>query len=422
MKNSDIIADLRTAQNRMFSFITEALVKAEESGQIKTLLQDPEMLLQLYKDVRCQLFDLLTLSSDERDDWHLGVIDSGKRAIETLVSYFCPADEQANILVNTENYVAFNKFSAAKALYEQKGVDFAQPFTLAMGKALTRDSNSELQKAKVILLQEKAAVFWLAWNSTSTGVKEKLEELVDFRNKCNSPTLIISDAASLPLFTETWQEIPSDNLPDIFFFSLRKQALPYSGPQDEANQAKNSGAIYIFNSRALSLAEHVNGPSLYHTPRPIEAAQFMITKGVQRENHIRHLLKLQKSISYFLDPKSSRLRSSDLTREAIHEKVCQAFAQSSSLTRLGYKLLADRNVQSETAYIVKAPSQVKPAELIQYMKEEGIQVSISMHPQVPNTSYFRFACYPATSFDEVSLALQSLEKYAMGNEDIKKVS
>ena len=419
MKKSDIIADLRTAQNKMFSFITEALVKAEESGQIKALLQEPEMLLQLYQDVRCQLFDLLTISSDERDDWHVGVIDSGKRAIETLVSFFCPVDERANILVNTENYVAFNKFSAAKALYEQKGVEFVQPFTLAMGKALTIDSHSELQRAKVILQQGKAAVLWLAWNSTSTGVKEKLEELVDFRNKCNSPTLIISDAASLPLFTETWQAIPSDNLPDIFFFSLRKQALPYSGPQDEANQAKNSGAIYIFNNRALSLAEQVNGPILYDTPRPMEAAKFLITKGVQRENHIRHLLKLRESIAYFLDPKSRRLRSSDLTREAIHEKVCQTFAQNSSLTRLGYKLLADRNVQSETAYIVKAPRQVKPAELIQYMKEEGIRVSMSMHPQVPNSSYFRFACYPATSFDEVSIALQKLEKYALDNESVK---
>ena len=93
--------------------------------------------------------------------------------------------------------------------------------------------------------------------------------------------------------------------------------------------------------------------------------------------------------------------------------VCQSFTGNSSLAQQGYRLLAEKNVQSETAYIVKVPDQVKPADLVHYMKRKGIEVSISMHPQVPNSSYFRFACYPATNIDEVNLTLQALEDYSI---------
>ncbi len=413
MKKPEATVDLRTAQNSMFPFVTESLAEAEDSGKIKSLMDNPEALSELYIDVHRLIFNLLAVPQTKRTDWHFGVIDSGKRAIEALVSYFCPAQKNANILVNTENYVAFNKFSAAKALHEQKGVEFVKPFNLAMGQALTVDSEAELSKVKKILQQNNAATLWIAWNSTSTGVKEKLEDLVDFRNKCNSSTLIISDAASLPLFTESWKNIHSDRLPDIFFFSLRKQALPYDGPQDEANQAKNSGSIYLFNNKALKLADRVNGVSLYDTPRPADAAQFTITPGEQRENHIRHLLKLQVSIATFMADNGSKLKACDSKRLEIQKRVHQAFADDGKLALLGFRLLADSNAQSETAYIVRVPENVKPSSVVNSMKDQGIQISVSMHPEVPNSSYFRFACYPATRIEETEKALAAFGNFVL---------
>lgn len=405
-----IIADLRTAQNRMFQFVETTMQSHRTAGTIESLLKDQEKPLQLYQSVEQQLFSMLNIDHDKRVNWHMGIADSGKRAIETLVSFFCPEEPKANIAVNTENYVAYNKFSAVNALKQQKGVEFVTPFDLTMGQALTIGSPEEMARAQQLLRQESTKTLWIAWNSTSTGIVEEVEKLVAFRNECNSDALIISDAASLPLFSRSWKSIEPRHLPDAFFFSLRKQGLPYDGPQDEANQAKNSGALYVFNDRALKSAKSIDGPCLYECPRPENTAEYSITKGPQRENHLKHLLKLQCCLQNFLDENDEKLQQQDLIRKKIKENIVVAFGGDSPLTTQGFKLVADSKAQSETAYIVSVPETAKPKELIAELKEAGVQVSLSMHPKLAGTSYFRFACYPATSLDEAQIALNSIRE------------
>lgn len=405
-----VVADLRTAQNRMFEFVVSCMDNHSEKGTVEQLLMHEGEISELYKKVKLQLFRLLHIGDDKASDWHMGVVDSGKRAIETIVSYFCSPEPEANIAVNTENYVAFNKFSAVAALKKQKGIDFSTPFDLKMGQALTIGNPETLQQARHILQENNSKTLWIAWNSTSTGIVERVEELVAHRNKCNSDTLIIGDAASLPLFSKSWEAIDPLHLPDVFFFSLRKQGIPYDGPQDEANQARNSGALYFFNKRALQRARTLNGPSLYETPRPEDAANQAITRGEQRVNHIKHLLKLECCLATFVSDNTKKLERQDQIRKEIKVYISKAFGGDSQLTAKGFKLVADSRAQSETAYIVSVPPSTSPKELIAKLKECGVQVSISMHPELPGNSYFRFACYPATSIDEAQIALNSFNK------------
>lgn len=410
MKNvpsEKIVADLRTAQNRMFPFVVSRMERHQNQGTVEQLLEQDDTVTELYKEVRQQLNCLLNIDNDKTADYHLGIVDSGKRAIEALVSYFCPPKSEANVAVNTENYVAFNKFSAVTALKKQKDIDFSTPFNLKMGQALTVGCPESMEKAQQLLQDERVKTLWVAWNSTSTGVVEKVEKLVAFRNSCNSNTLIVSDAASLPLFSKRWLELDPNHLPDVFFFSLRKQGLPYDGPQDEANQAINSGALYLFNQRALQRAQEINGPSLYNTPRPQEAAKYSITSGEGRSNHIKHLLKLQCCLKSFLE-NADKLEAQDQTRKKIQQDITRAFGGDGQLKTKGLKLVADVRAQSDTVYIISVPPSTNPKELIVKLKECGVQVSPSMHPELPGTSYFRFACYPATSPDEAQIALNSI--------------
>lgn len=406
----EIVADLRTAQNRMFQFVIDQMEKYKQDGTVELLKNDKDRAKQLYEQVQEQLFSLLQINSAETSQWHMGIVDSGKRAIEALVSYFCLAEPEANIAVNTENYVAFNKFSAVTALKTQKDVEFSTPFNLKMGQALTIGSPKEMDRAKTIINNNKTKTLWIAWNSTSTGTAEKVEELVAYRNSCGSNTLIISDAASLPLFTKNWQSIAASCLPDVFFFSLRKQGLPYDGPQDEVNQAKNSGAIYLFNQRAMERSILVNGPNLYDTPRPAEAAEFSITQSNQRANHLKHLLKLKCCLNELLGDSSKHLEQQDQVRKQIKDDISKVFGLDGQLRAKGYRLVADSKAQSETAYIVSVPSSVKPKELIAKLKSCGVEVSLSMHPELPGNSHFRFACYPATTLDEAQIALNSFRQ------------
>lgn len=401
---------MRTAQNSMFQFVKEELKQAEHLGQLESLHNNPDLLGKLYSDVRLNTFELLNIPEISRSRWYIGIIDSGKRAIEAITSYFCPAEQEANIVVATENYVAFNKFSAANALEKQKNISFNNPFTLEMGQALTIGSEEEFKKAEEIFKSNSAKTLWIAWNSTSTGVREKVEDLVACRNRYNSDTVIICDAASYPLFSTSWEAMNSENLPDIFFFSLRKQGLPYDGPQDEANQARNSGCLYVFNDRALKLAETVDGPSLYHTPLPAEAAHGHLTSGEQRSNHIRHLLKLKTSLNVFLMENAKMLREADNNRKIISQEIHDAFGAQGSLTSQGFSLLAQSEAQSQTTFVVKVPEKLQPKEIVEKLKNNGIFVSVSMHPKVPNHRYFRFASYPATPIEEARITIDGLQK------------
>lgn len=405
-KNKNVTADLRTAQNRMFPFIVDGMKQAEENGELYQVISNREKGQQVYREVSEQILELLQIPVKERDSWYLGVIDSGKRAIEELVNFFCPATEGDNVAVNTENYVAFNKFSAVNALHKQKGVSFMQPFKLKMGEALTIGSPDELERTKELFSQKNIKTLWMAWNSTSTGIRENVEKIVSMRNEYGSDALIISDAASLPLFSKEWETRNPANLPDVFFFSLRKQGLPYDGPQDEVNQAKNSGAIYLFNDRAGKRAKELSAQPLYSTPTPLEAMEFKLCKGEQYENHIKHLLKLKLALDKLLGDEGADLVKIDEKRKSIFHEINSAFSTDGSIGSRGFHLIAKKDAQSETAYIIKTPDWCKPSDVLNNLKEAGVLVSPSMHPELPHTSFLRFACYPATSLEETKEALK----------------
>ena len=167
----------------------------------------------------------------------MGIADSGKRTIELLVNSLCTAQSGKNAIVDTENYVGFNKFSAAKALEKQKSTAFETPFNVELGHALTINEEGEFNKLSHMFEENRFDLLWLSWNSTSTGIRERIEKVIQCRNDAQSKTLIVADAASFRLFSNGWEATDVDNLPDAFFFSLRKQGLPYDGPNDEFHQA-----------------------------------------------------------------------------------------------------------------------------------------------------------------------------------------
>lgn len=407
MKNGEIQADLQTAQNRMFAFIENNLQASENNCRIDHLLQSPGEIPAIYEAVKHQLFSLFNIPIAKQQQWHMGITDSGKRAIELLVNNLCPPANGANIAVNTENYVTFNKFSAASSLKSQKDIAFETPFALKMGQALTINGEKELVRAHNLLEHQDTRTFWLAWNSTSTGIKENVETLVRHRNTTGSKALIVADAASLPLFTNDWKKTAPEELPDVFFFSLRKQALPYDGPQDEANQARNSGSLFFFNDRALARAKEIGCPTLYDSPSFSEFSEHMITKGEQRRNHIKHLLKLDVAMNEFLQKNGEKLVTQDTIRTSIHQEILTAF-NGGILSQKEFSLLASPKAQSETAYIVKMPPGSSPLQTLSRLKDRGIYLSVSMHPQVSNKEHLRFACYPANTLEETRLLLTGL--------------
>ncbi len=401
-------ADLQTAQNRMFSFVEEALTRMEEEGVVASLLGDPEKVKSQHEQVRQQLFDLLNLPAAQRDQWHMGIADSGKRTIELLVNFLCPAKAGKNAIVDTENYVGFNKFSAAKALEKQKGVTFETPFNVELGRALTVNTESEFNKLEALFKNNRYDTLWLSWNSTSTGVRESIGQVVDSRNAAHSKTLIIADAASFRLFTNEWEEMPAGSLPDVFFFSLRKQGLAYDGPNDEFHQAQNSGSLIVFNHTALKRAQAVNADTIYDSPTMAEYVDGQITAGEQRTNHVRHLLKLSSALDYFLGENKARLAALDTARQAAQSKIRGAFANTGSGSATQYSLFSDPEAQSDSAYILRVPESTSAKKVISSLKESGVLISACMHPKMDSQRYVRFAFYPGNSTDEVDFLLEQI--------------
>ncbi len=405
-------ADLQTAQNRMFPFVAEALRQSEATGDIPGLLEDPEAVKARHEEVRRRLFDLLCLPAGQRDGWHMGIADSGKRTIELLVNYLCPGREGKNALVDTENYVGFNKFSAAKALEKQKGVTFETPFCVELGCALTVNAEEELQKLEQLLRENRFDTLWLSWNSTSTGIREKIGQIVRLRDAADSKTLIIADAASLRLFSNEWNETLAGNLPDAFFFSLRKQGLPYDGPNDEFHQAQNSGSVIVFNDRALERAQEVGSDPIYDSPTLAEFAEGRVTRGEQRANHVRHLLKLNSALAYFLDGNRERLEALDSARQAVQSRIRDAFAGNGNGAASGFSLFSDPEAQSDSAYILQVPETTGAKKVIAALKECGVLISACMHPKMDGQRYVRFAFYPGNTIEEVDCLLEGIQSLA----------
>lgn len=405
-------ADLQTAQNRMFAFVTERLNQLEKEDRISALLQDPEKLKTQYRQVEQQVFDLLNIPEEKKERWHMGIADSGKRTIELLVNYLCPAQSGKNAIVDTENYVGFNKFSAAKALQKQKDVAFETPFNIELGRALTVNAENEFNKLKRLFEQDRFNTLWLSWNSTSTGIKEKIEQIVQCRNAAQSKTIIIADAASYRLFSKEWENLSTESLPDVFFFSLRKQGLPYDGPNDEFHQAQNSGSLIVFNDRALQGANAVNAETLYDSPTLAAYVDGQITSGEQRTNHVKHLLKLDCALRHFLSDQKVHLEALDAARQSAHVKIKAALANGNNGSASRFALFSDPDALSDSAYILKVPENTTAKKVITSLKENGILVSACMHPKMDGQQFVRFAFYPGNSPAEVDLLLEQINGLA----------
>lgn len=407
-KINGIKADLRTAQNRMLPFVHQELSRLEETGQVDALSRDTQDLEVLCSKVQERFFDLLRIPKESRHEWHIGIADSGKRAIALTVNYFCPATSEGNVVVNHENYSAFNKFSAATVLTDKKGVEFAKPFGLRLGQALTVNSESEFEKAKALIQSNVAKTLWIAWNSTSTGIQERVERLVAFRNQCESQTLIIADAASQTLFTNKWSTLPHQNYPDAFFFSLRKQSLPYDGPQDEINQARNSGAVLIFNEMARQRAKEVGVLSVNGNFDISEITKGKITQENQRNNHIKHLLKLRIALEHFLGNGGAELDVADAVCNTARSEVLTVFTPSGRLRELGFSLISDPDAQSSSTYILSIPEHLTASSLISSLRDRGIEISVSTHSGLDAKKVVRFAFYPGNTLQEIELLLAEL--------------
>ena len=405
-------ADLQTAQNRMFSFVGEALNRSEAAGEIANLLENPAALKTKHEEVRQQLFDLLCLPENARDGWHMGIADSGKRTIELLVNFLCPGQEGKNAIVDTENYVGYNKFSAAKALEKQKGVAFETPFNVALGHALTINADEEVEKLERLLGDNRFDTLWLSWNSTSTGIRERIGQVVQRRNTVGSKTLIVADAASLRLFSNEWNETMAGNLPDVFFFSLRKQGLPYDGPNDEFHQAQNSGSLIVFNYSALERVRQIGADTLYDSPTFAEFTDGRITPGEQRTNHVRHLLKLDSALAHFMDGDRQRLAALDRACNAAQSKIREAFATNGNGSVSKFSLFSDPAAQSDSAYILNVPETTSAKKVISSLKEDGILISACMHPKMDGQRYVRFAFYPGNTTEEVDYLLERIGSLA----------
>ena len=407
----DLKADLQTAQNRMFSFVGEALDRWEQYDHVSALLANPSQLKGQFDRVRQLVFDLLNIPEEKRNFWHMGIADSGKRTIELLVNYLCTPQPGKNAILDTENYVGFNKFSAAKALEKQKGVAFETPFNVELGSALTVNAGNEFGKMKQLFEDNCFDTLWLSWNSTSTGVREKIEKIVECRNAAKSRTLIIADAASLRLFSNEWEDVSTDHLPDTFFFSLRKQGLPYDGPNDEFHQAQNSGALIIFNDYALKLAEKIDAKSIYNSPTLLQFIDGRITSGEQLTNHVKHLLKLSCACEYFLGNDKEHLNALDDARNTANSKIKEAFAANGDNSSAQFSLFSDPDAQSESAYILKVPVSTSAKKVIAGLKENGILISACMHPKMEGQKYVRFAFYPGNRTDEVDYLLDQIKDF-----------
>ncbi len=405
-------ADLQTAQNRMFPFVEEALRRSEKAGDVSDLLGNPAALKEKHEAVRQRLFDLLCLPGDERDRWHMGIADSGKRTIELLVNFLCPDQAGRNAIVDTENYVGFNKFSAAKALEKQKGVAFETPFNIALGSALTVNAAEEVEKLEQYFKDNRFDTLWVSWNSTSTGIRERIGEIVHRRNAARSKTLIVADAASLRLFSADWNESMAETLPDVFFFSLRKQGLPYDGPNDEFHQAQNSGSLIVFNDLALKRTKSVGADTIYDSPTFAEYVDSRVTSGEQRTNHVRHLLKLDSALTYFLDDNRGRLTALDTACKAAQSKIRDAFDISGKSTVSRFSLFSDAEAQSDSAYILEVPESTSAKKVITRLKEDSVLISACMHPKMDGQRYVRFAFYPGNTTEEVDYLLDRIQSLA----------
>lgn len=405
-------ANLQTAQNRMFAFVGDALNRSEKAGDIANLLENPVALKAQYDQVRLQLFDLLCLPEDRRGSWHMGIADSGKRTIELLVNFLCPGQEGKNAIVDTENYVGYNKFSAAKALEKQKGVVFETPFNIALGHALTINADEEVEKLEQLLKDNRFDTLWLSWNSTSTGIREKIGQVVKCRDAARSKTLIVADAASLRLFSNEWNETMAESLPDVFFFSLRKQGLPYDGPNDEFHQAQNSGSLIVFNDSALERARQVGADTMYDSPTFAEYTDGRITPGEQRTNHVRHLLKLNSALAHFLEGDRERLAALDTACNAAQSKIREAFVKNGNGSVSGFSLFSDPAAQSDSAYILNVPETTSAKKVISSLKEGGVLISACMHPKMDGQRFVRFAFYPGNTTEEVDYLLERIGEMA----------
>ncbi len=408
MGNPRHAIDLRTAQSNVHDFIVSAVEAARGSGEVARLTGDPAARRTLAEQTEELLFELLALSPQNAADYHLAIADSGKRAIEVLINSFCTGRPGRTVAITTENYVGHNKWSAAQAMDRLKGVPFKATPDVTLGTAVTIGLEPALGWIKTAIA-DNVETLYLAWNSTSTGVEEKLEELVTYRDSTGSRTLILADASSLDIVSRRWAGVGS--LPDALFFSFRKHpAIPYDGPQDEIEQMKRSGAAVLFNERARQRAREVGAEPVYDL-----ALHDAATTVAEGETPTLHLLRLRSLLDHMLAGGGSELDRIEQTRHAARAEAVAALAPQGGLGRLGFSLLADSRAQSCTSYVLRVPAAIKAADLLKRLEQEaGISISPALHPlaNTKNHNIVRFGVYSANTLQEVQTMLNELQAVA----------
>jgi aspartate aminotransferase-like enzyme len=409
MESDHPTIDLRTAQNTVHSFLVEAVEEARSSGEIAHISADQSRRDRLAEETEALLFDLMCVSPEAAADYSMAIADSGKRAIEVMVNSFCTEQPDATIAVTNENYVGHNKWSAATAHEKLKGIPMQSPFKLGLGAALTCGSEPEMDQARH-LIESNVDTFYIAWNSTSTGVEEQVEELVKHRDTVGSRTLVLADASSLDILSRRWQGHSA--LPDALFFSFRKHpSIPYDGPQDELEQMKSSGSALLFNNRALQRAREIQAEPIYDL-KPGRSFSDRIPAG---EKHTTHLLRLNTLLRHSLSNGGTQLERIDETRQAARTAIIDAFSGQCRLAQLGFSLLADPAVQSSTSYVVSVPGTLDAGQLIKRLEQDaGVSISPALHPlaNTKNHNIVRFAVYSASTLEEIETMLGELAAVA----------
>jgi len=134
-----------------------------------------------------------------------------------------------------------------------------------------------------------------------------------------------------------------------------------------------------------------------------------ITAGEQRANHVRHLLKLDSALEYFLDENKARLTALDTASQTAQFKIRGAFGVTGKGSTSWFSLFSDPEAQSDSAYILKVPENTSAKTVISHLKESGVLISACMHPKMDSQKYVRFAFYPGNSPEEVDLLLEKIK-------------
>ncbi len=358
--------NLDTGESSFHVFEKEKTIKISENGIISEKFKE-----------KC--FNLLKIPTIIRNEYQILFLPSGKAAIKSLANAL---PQNKKILIFSDDNYACHKdgWSAIHQLKKAKTEFEVISPELGVGIGSEHIKN---------IIENTPDFIWIVINETSTGTdrtKETIDLMKKFDKKDNAPVFII-DAASFPLLTDEWEDYAALLSGGAIFFSLRKQpAVFYEGKQTE-----RSGSMVVIKKELLSKKGIT------------EIGGFSIEKEQKIENE-----KLLETISGFDDVlEKTNLKKLDATRKECKEIILEYFSENGKLGRLGCSLVPSKDMQSSTAYIVKLPGKIKPADFVEKMKEKDIIITTPSHPMLKESAV-RFAVYSATTKEDVKEALDKM--------------